>query len=258
MYKVVIVEDEQIIRKGLVYSIPWQEFDCCVVGEAGNGIEGIEAIKAYKPDILVADINMPIMDGLEMIQQTHEAYDYAAIILSGYSDFEYARRAIKYGVMSYLLKPLSKGELVDAIKSAQRECEVRQVYLNKQLNKEEWKNISLLKDYPTDHLESEVVKQMLEYIHNNYQNKIVMQDVVDSLNYSESFLNKKFKERVGITFIEYLNRYRIQRSLKLLKDKNNSIQDIASKCGNWNYKYFGTVFKKYMGCSPSEYLNEIS
>ena len=258
MYKVVVVEDEKIIRKGLIYSIHWEEFGCSVVGEARNGIEGIDAIKEHNPNIVVADINMPIMDGLEMIRQTCEEYDYAPIILSGYSDFEYARKAIQYGVTSYLLKPLNKEEIKDAIKIAQRECEVRQAYLNNKRDKEDWRRISLLNEYPIKKLENPVVKEMLEYIYENYQNKIVMQDVVDYLNYSETFLNKKFKESIGTTFIEYLNRYRIQKAIELLQDENNSIQDVASKCGNWDYKYFGTVFRKYIGCSPSEYLREIS
>ena len=105
MYKVIIVEDEDIIRKGLVYSVPWAEMDCSVVGEAANGIEGLELIREHNPDIAVIDINMPIMDGFQMLENSYEQYNYAPIILSGYSDFEYAKRAIHYGVKGYLLNP---------------------------------------------------------------------------------------------------------------------------------------------------------
>lgn len=258
MYKVMIAEDEDIIRKGLVYSIPWVDMGCSVISEVRNGIEGIEKIKENQPDIVIVDINMPVMDGLEMVQQTYEAYGYVAIILSGYSDFKYAQQAIRYGITGYLLKPLNIEDLKEAIFHAQKECEVRRTYISKQRSKEEWKQISVLKEYHGDMVQDNIVKQMLEFIFQNYQKKIVIQDVVNCLNYSETFLNKKFKKFMGITFIEYLNRYRIQKAMKLLREDRESIQDVAWKCGIGEYKYFQTVFKKYIGCSPKEYLDEIN
>ena len=258
MYKVMIAEDEDIIRKGLVYSIPWVDMGCSVISEVRNGIEGIEKIKENQPDIVIVDINMPVMDGLEMVQQTYEAYGYVAIILSGYSDFKYAQQAIRYGITGYLLKPLNIEDLKEAIFHAQKECEVRRTYISKQRSKEEWKQISVLKEYHEDMMQDNIVKQMLEFIFQNYQKKIVIQDVVNYLNYSETFLNKKFKKLTGLTFIEYLNRYRIQKAMKLLQEGKESIQDVAWKCGIGEYKYFQTVFKKYIGCSPKEYLDEIN
>lgn len=258
MYKVVIVEDENIIRKGLVYSIDWAELNCSVVGEGRNGEEGIEAIRANIPDIVIADINMPIIDGLEMIMQTCDQYNYAAIILSGYSDFQYAQRAIHCGVLGYLLKPLNKAELKEAVLRAQKECEIRNVFIDNLKSKQEWKQLDLFKENYSQGTEDSIVRQMLEFVYMNYQNRVVMQDVVNKLNYSETFLNNRFKEAVGTTYIEYLNRYRIQRALEMLKEGKDSIQEVGWKCGIGEYKYFGTVFKKYIGCSPKEYLKRIS
>lgn len=257
MYKILIAEDEDIIRKGLVYSIPWAQMDCSVIDEVRNGVEGIEKIREHQPDILIVDVNMPVMDGLEMIQRTCEKYDYIAIILSGYSNFEYAQQAIRYGAMGYLLKPLKIEELKNAILRAQKECEVRRSFVNKQLSKEEWKHFSLLKEERENAGSDEVARQMLDYIAAHYHEKIILQDVVKKLNYSETLLNKRFKEAAGITFIEYLNRYRIQKALLLLQSGDGTIQEVAWKCGIGDYKYFGTVFKKYIGCSPKEYLTEI-
>jgi two-component system response regulator YesN len=258
MYRVVIIEDEEIIRKGLVYSANWAELNCSVVAEGRNGIEGIEAIKENTPDIVIVDINMPVMDGLEMIRQTYEQYDYSAIILSGYSNFEYAQRAIQYGVLGYLLKPLNTLELKEVILRAQKECEIRHVFEDNRRSKQEWKQVNLLTDNNVKPIDDIIVSQMLDYIYINYQNRIVIQDVVNELNYSETFLNNRFKEAVGTTYIEYLNRFRIQKALELLREGKSTIQDIAWKCGIGEYKYFGTVFKKYIGCSPKEYLKEIS
>lgn len=258
MYKVVIVEDEKIIRKGLMYSINWAELDCCIVADCENGVEGIEAIKANEPDIVIVDINMPIMDGLEMIQQTCDHYDYAAIVLSGYSDFAYAQKAMHSGVLEYLLKPLDTAELIEAIKRAKKECEMRHAFELKLNSKNEWKQINILNDYSDKATKDAVVKQMLAFIYDHYSNKIVIQDIVDELNYSETFLNHKFKEAVGTTYIEYLNRYRIQKALALLKEGGLTIQQISWDCGFGETKYFGRVFKKYIGCSPKEYVKKIT
>lgn len=257
MYKVVIVEDEDIIRKGLVYSINWAKLNCSVVAEGRNGEEGIEAIKANIPDIVIADINMPIIDGLEMIKETCNQYNYAAIILSGYSDFQYAQQAIQCGVLGYLLKPLNTDELEEAVLRAQKECKIRNVFVDNLKSKQEWKQLDLFKGNTSQTAEDSVVRQMLEFIYINYQNRIVMQDIVNQLNYSETFLNNRFKEAMGTTYIEYLNRFRIQKALELLKDGNASVQEIGYQCGIGEYKYFGTVFKKYIGCSPREYLKRI-
>lgn len=255
MYRVAVMEDEDIIRKGLVYSVPWLELNCTVVAESRNGIEGIEAIRMHHPDIILADINMPIMDGLEMIQKTYQDYEYAAVILSGYSTFEYAQKAIRYGVLDYLLKPLDTAELKEVILKAQKEISIRRSYLEQKKNREEWGRISLINEAPEE--AEPVVREMLKYIKQNYGGKVLMHDVAHQLNYSEVYLNKKFKEVMGTTFIEYLNRYRIQRALEMLKEGNTKVQDISWKCGVGEYKYFNTVFKKYIGCTPKEYMNLI-
>ena len=257
MYKVIIVEDEDIIRKGLVYSVPWAEMDCNVVGEAANGIEGLELIREHNPDIAVIDINMPVMDGFQMLENSYEQYNYAPIILSGYSDFEYAKRAIHYGVKGYLLKPLNMADMKEAVRLAKRECEIRGAWISHQKTKEDWESTSVLKDFQKQPVEDRLARRMLEYIFENYQQKIVMQDLVDHLNYSEAFLNRKFKDAVGTTFNDYLNRYRIQKALAMLTDDGNAISDIGWKCGIGDYKYFSYVFKKYMGCSPKEYRIKI-
>ena len=258
MYKVIIVEDENIIRKGLVYSIPWEEIQCSVVGEACNGVEGKLLIKELEPDIVIMDINMPVMSGLEMLEETYEDSNYSVIILSGYSDFEYAQRAIHYGVKGYLLKPLQVKELMEAIELAKKECIVRRTWISKQQEKEELRNISLIKEYQNKEIDNDLVKQMLIFVNSNYSRKIVIQDLVECLNYSETFLIKIFKEAVGTTFIEYLNRYRIQKAVELINGGETSIKEVAYQCGIGDYKYFNVVFRKYMGCSPKEYKKYIT
>ena len=120
MYRVLLVEDEEIIRKGIRYSVPWEECGCSVVGEAENGAVGEEKIAELQPDIVITDITMPVKSGLEMIADTREEYKYIAIILTGYSEFEYAQQAIRNGVSDYVLKPLDMDEMRTALEKAVR------------------------------------------------------------------------------------------------------------------------------------------
>ena len=120
MYRVLLVEDEEIIRKGIRYSVPWEEYGCSVVAEAENGAVGEEKIAELRPDIVITDITMPVKSGLEMITDTREEYKYIAIILTGYSEFEYAQQAIRNGVSDYVLKPLDMDEMGAALEKAVR------------------------------------------------------------------------------------------------------------------------------------------
>lgn len=255
MYSVLLVEDEEIIRKGIRHSIAWEECQAVVIGEASNGKEGKELIEELKPDIVVTDLNMPIMDGLKMIAETKYNYDYVAIILTGYSDFEYAREAIKYGVSNYVLKPMNRDEMKEALEQAVLESENIHYLRQRNEKAQELKNIDLIneKELPND----EVVEQVLKYISNNYQKKITLTELEETLHYSERYLNQRFRKALNTTVIEYLNRYRLQKALEILKEKKIPISEVGWECGIGEYKYFNHVFKKYIGCTAKEYQNKI-
>lgn len=122
MYRVLIIDDEPIIRKGLKNIINWKQFDCEVCGEAADGIEGRELLKNMKPDILITDIRMPEVDGLTMVREVKELIPGCKIIiLTGYRDFEYVQEAIKIGAFDYILKPSKIEELTEVIGRAVKE-----------------------------------------------------------------------------------------------------------------------------------------
>lgn len=258
MYKVIIVEDEEFIRKGLVYSIPWAEHGCSVVGQGRNGIEGIELIRQHCPDIVIADINMPIMDGAEMLRKTYSDHAYSAIVLSGYSSFDYAKTALECGAVRYLLKPVKREELFEAVEEAKEQCNIRRAWRERKKNREEWRAFHMELEPLSGSVTDPVVQAMLDYAQSNYQDKVTLQDVSYRLSYSISFLNKSFKKEMGTTFIEYLNRLRIQKAMDMLKEGKTPLQDISWRCGIGDYKYFTIVFKKYIGCTPKEYMNKIN
>ena len=254
MYSVLLVEDEDIIRKGIRNSVPWERYESYVVGEASNGIEGKMLIEELKPDIVITDINMPVMDGLQMIANTKTVFDYVAIILTGYSDFEYAMEAIRNGVSTYVLKPLNMEEMKEALEQAVLES--RNIHYLRERNEKikELENISLIEEKTCF---DPVIQQILQYIEEHYQEKIILSDLEEVLHYSERYINQKFRKALGTTVIEYLNRFRIQKALAMLKDKNIAIAEVGFLCGIGDYKYFNHVFKKYIGCSARDYQNRV-
>ncbi len=119
MYKVMIVDDEPFIRKGLVHIVNWKSYDCEVCGEASDGVEGLEKMESLQPDIVFVDINMPEINGLEMIRIAKELLPFSKfVILTGYRDFAYMQEAIKLGAFDYILKPSKIEEISEILKRA--------------------------------------------------------------------------------------------------------------------------------------------
>ena len=111
-YSIILADDEQNILFGMKNGIAWEELGFEVVGTAQNGKEALELIEEHHPDLLISDIKMPFMDGLELSKVIHENYMNTKIILfSGWDDFEYARLAISYGVSEYVMKPINYDEM---------------------------------------------------------------------------------------------------------------------------------------------------
>lgn len=118
MYKVLLVDDEYFPREALKMMIPWEEYGCVVCGEGKNGFDGMEKALELMPDIVLTDINMPFMDGLDMIMHLQDKMpDTLFSIVTGYSEFEYAKRGIELGVEHYILKPINDSELVRTLQN---------------------------------------------------------------------------------------------------------------------------------------------
>jgi len=127
MMKVVITDDEIQIRKGLKMKVDWEEEGFHIVGEASNGKETLELLNRMDVDIVITDVRMPIMDGIEFVKQCNQYFPHVkVIVLSGYSDFEYVRSSLVEGVKDYLLKPVAPDEIVDALKRIRSEVEEEQ------------------------------------------------------------------------------------------------------------------------------------
>lgn len=251
MYKVVIIDDEPMIAEGLTKGIEWAKWNCVVAGTAGNGTEGIELVKKVCPDIMITDICMPGMDGLLMIAALKSEYpDMQISILTGYREFDYAKRALELGVTRFLLKPSKWAELEEAIT----------VMTEKLPEKEERERTS----EPASETEKEpdaagnfIVHNALDYMRQHYAEKITLVDVADAVYVSQWHLSKLLNRVTGKNFSEHLNEIRMEQAKEMLKDQSLRISDIALQLGYADLAHFSRVFKKITGVSAGEYRNSL-
>lgn len=241
--KVLIVEDEELIRNEIHLTTPWDLFSCEVVGIAENGFEGETLFRELKPDIVITDIRMPGKDGIEMLQDIRPS---AAIILTGHSDFDYARSAIKLGVRDYLLKPVDDEEFYASLKS-----------ISDSLIKMK-SEITQFREYiqqPESGKQDYYINSAVNFINIHYASPISLGDVADHIGISESYLSRLFKSRTGYSYLVYLRNHRLRKALELMKDQGRRINEVARDTGFHDMSYFSSIFKKCVGMSPSQYQN---
>ena len=238
MLKVLIVDDESTVRRGLALGVDWKAMDCQVVGEAANGGEGLEAVERLGPDLIITDVRMPKMDGIEMLTQLRQKGNKAhVILLTAYSDFEYVRSALQLGADDYLLKPFRDQELEAAV------ARVRQ------------KRVGPGTAVPVREEKSGYVLQAMNYIAEHYADgDISITTIAASLGVSEGHLSHVFKKETGSTVISYLTKYRIDTAMNLLQSGAYKVYEVAGLVGYKDVAYFSSTFRKITGSSPSEYV----
>ena len=116
MYTIIVADDEEELRRAIIRRVDWASIGFTVIGEADNGAEALELVEKLKPDLLLTDIRMPFVSGIELARQVREICPATNIAyLSGYDDFSYAQQAIQYNIISYMLKPISVEELTEEL-----------------------------------------------------------------------------------------------------------------------------------------------
>ncbi|GKX28555.1 putative response regulatory protein [Vallitalea longa] len=257
MVKVVVVEDEILTRKGLVITTPWEELGCKVVGEASNGSEGIEMILRVKPHIVITDVRMPKMDGINMIKDLKNKIKAEYIIISGYDEFKYAQQAISLGVKEYLLKPVEDNELYDALEKIVNSVESKKEEYEKEYNAiDEFFDFQEYQNNITEG-KKRYVSKAIKCIRNDYFNDINIKEVADKLYITESYLSRLFKKETGYTFVDYLTRYRCKMAISLLQDEHIRIYQVAELVGFNDSRYFSSIFKKYVGITPTKLKEQL-
>lgn len=207
MFRVVIADDEETIRNGLKNLIESYKLNLSVIATAEDGEDAMKAINKYHPEIILMDINMPFMNGLEVIKSIREQNkDVKIIIISGYSQFEYAQRALELGVFSYILKPINYRNFKDVLIKAMDSYSKRML------------EVSKIKE-GTGELEGcrDVGNLAISYIKENFSdNKLSLNSVAQQFYISQSYLTKVIKQKTGVSFTDYLNKLRINMAKMFL------------------------------------------
>ena len=249
--KVLIVEDEDIIRLGLVNTIDWLGMQCSVVGSAADGITGLQMILDLHPDIVMTDIKMPGMNGIDMLEKAQESFSFYSVLLTSYAEFEYARRAVSLQATEYLLKPLDEDKLRQVIEKIHRDALQRRRQEGAVTVPDPVAIPALPEGLSSgDPLIDTVLRQIAECS----QQRISIESIAGDLFISPSYLSRRFKQVMGRTFLDVLNLHRVQQALRMIREGATSVASISEKTGFSDYKHFCNVFKRYTGMTPSEFI----
>ena len=239
--RVLLVDDEVMIREGFKQLFDWQAHDCEVVGEACDGMEALTQIDTLRPDIVIMDINIPIMNGLKVIQLSRIKHPNTAfVIVSGYDDFSYCREALRLQITDYILKPVNYEEFGTCIDNLKISLFERRVSSAAEPEKQEERSITGITRYLQEHLAEEISLSVLaEQFHLNPQ-----------------YISQLFKSEIGVNFLVYLTNIRMEKAKKLLLSTALSIAEVAEQSGYGDYRVFTKVFKKSEGITPSQYRRD--
>ena len=237
--RVLLVDDEIMIREGFKKLFDWETHGCTVAGEAADGMEALAKIDSLNPDIVIMDINIPIMNGLKVIKMSRIKHpDTAFIIVSGYDDFSYCREALRLKITDYILKPVNYEEFGTCIDNLK--ISMYQENVSQEPEEQDERIINSITRFMQEHLAEEMSLSVLaEEFHMNPQ-----------------YISQLFKNEIGVGFLAYLTSIRMEKAKKLLLSTSLSIGEVAEQSGYGDYRVFTKVFKKSEGITPSQYRRD--
>ena len=252
MYKVVLIDDEDIIVEGLKRVVKWESHGCRVEATAYNAADGARIIREVRPDILFTDIRMPDMDGLTMLAGLKSEFpDMQITVLTGYRDFSYAQTAIRLGVTRFLLKPSKMEEIEEALAAMAQNLEKARPQASAppkepagEADPEREKEAS-----------SFLVRSAQQYIDEHYTEHLTLTILAEKTYVSPWYLSKLLNKYTGQSFSDLLNGARVKRAKELLRDPALRVHEISDLLGFSDVAHFSKTFKKLAGLSPNEYRN---
>lgn len=253
---ILIVDDEPRTRTGIKNMLEAWSGGRYEVRTADNGREALELLKQEQVHLLITDIRMPEISGLNLVgllESEQLSPKPAVILISGYAEFDYAYQAIQLGIVNYLLKPIRRDKLIDAVEKALQAWEEK-TRISKMQRIIDRKLIQVTGDTETV---SESVRAAIRYVEEHLDQGFGLREVADHIHLNPSYFSVLFKEQMQMTFIEYVTRLRIQKAKELLLETKLPITEIASRVGYQTTKYFNKVFREYEGYSPGIYRNEV-
>jgi len=238
VYSIMIVEDEYLVRQGIASLVDYEQFGMQVIAQAENGREAWQKFQENPADILLTDINMPQMNGLELAKLVRDQVPTCHIVfLTGYDDFDYARTAIKLGADDYLLKPFSKDDVEEMLAKVQTK-------LDKERKKARIQNL----------VDQGQRSELEEAIHNRLaDSELSLKSLASQLGFSPSYLSVLIKKELGLPFQDYLIQERMKKAKLLLLTTDLKIYEIAEQVGFEDMNYFSQRFKQVVGLTPRQF-----
>lgn len=249
--KIMIVDDEENISKGILAIIESNVDFSTSIQLAADGQQAYNIATAYKPDLVITDVRMHMMNGLDLVKILKEnSLCKNFIIISGYDNFTYAQTAIRFGVKGYLLKPIDKCELLTLINAVYNS--LPQYYASTkcpELPELEYFSVDLEGDnYPTS------LKKAIAYMKKNYMNDISLQTLSDELLLHPCYISSLFGKYTGNSFKSLLGYIRIKKAAELLlSEEDLTMSEISYLVGYNNERRLYDAFQKRLNCTPRDF-----
>lgn len=243
MWKVVAADDEAYMRDVLENLIDWKKCDCELVSVVSDGAKMIEAIKKITPDIVITDIQMPLKNGIEVCKFVSENFPKTEIIiLTAYSDFEYAKNAITYNVCEYVLKVEVVDDLVKALEKAVSRIETSLLSFSQKIS---------------DADSASLYTRVNKYIDAHLTERITVEDIASEVFASKSYISRLYKSKSGINLIDAIQQKKIMLAKKYFENSEMKIYEVSEAVGFTDPGYFSRIFKKYTNMSPKEFIDKV-
>ncbi len=248
MFRILIVDDNEIIRSGLKKTLSRVVGERCEFYEADCGEQAVSMAKVACFNVVFCDIQMKELSGLDVVENIKQHSESTRfVIISGHSDFEYTKQAIKLGVTDYLLKPFKREEIETLIKKILEDISNESTYLS-------FENLYVDDCLTNDEdANCKIINFTIDYINNNYQRDLSLAYMSNLVSKNYNYFSTLFKNHTGFTFTEYLRNVRIEKAKELLKDMNNKAIDVYTQVGFLDYNHFCKTFTKVVGMSPGVY-----
>ncbi|WP_068775038.1 response regulator [Paenibacillus sp. FJAT-26967] len=262
MLRMLVADDDQNERDGIRYLIEKHRLPMDIA-EARNGKQALAMLQEMQFDVLLTDIRMPFMDGLQLAQEARDLKpELRIIILSGHGEFEYARRAITLQVKHYLLKPIEPDEFLDVMRLLATDFEP-QSYSPQPSQPQPVKRYTAAAEEDAEPSGAEeahrkrAVHEVIRLIEQQFDRDLSLDQLARHVHLSGSYLSHIFKRTTGQSIVKYINQLRMEKAQELLNQNNYKIVDVCRMVGFADMSYFGAMFKNHFGMTPAQYREKV-
>lgn len=249
MYKVMLVEDDEVVRYVYSKMKAWARYGFFIQAEAANGKRALEELKNNPVDVVFTDIRMPLMNGIELMQEAIPLYpDIRFVLISSYNEFEYAREGLRLGAVDYIVKPMREEDLDDVLQRVREQIPAS--------------GNNLISGMITDIFQDEarqndpLIRQVMECLNEYKGQNLTIEEVADSLGMNKDYLGRLLKKKTQMSFRSLFNRVKMEYAKPMIKSGQYKIYEISEMLGYTSPDYFSGLFKNIVKMTPVEYKKQ--